>query len=357
MTVRTVGQGSIYVLSKGLFTAFGELCHILHIYFLARLNNTMKYITALFMLVLTQITWALDMPPELRGQTVTVIVPYAAGGGSDVFSRMLAAKIKTQAGLNILVINRPGALATIGTREASEAQPTGLTLLGSDNAPVVMNPLMKTTGWVPRERFVAVAITVVTPQGIYVAADSRYNALGDLLADIKRRPNDFTYGCAYPMCRLFIERILAHNRTEIVGLSYKSTPQVQMDLSSGQLQFIGISSSDALAMTQAGKIKPLAFSTDRPVDLYPQAGLFKDVVQDFTASNFHGVYAPQGTPKHIVDYLNRVYRTALKDPELQEQFKARAVHSWDGSPEQAERYIDRQTAIWRPVVERYYKPD
>lgn len=298
-----------------------------------------------------------EVPPELRGQNITVIVPYAAGGGSDVFSRMLAAKIKQQAGLNILVVNRPGALATIGTREAAEAQPTGLTLLGSDNAPVVMNPLMKTTGWVPRERFITVAVTVVTPQGIYVAQDSKFNTLGDLLADIRRRPRDYTYGCAYPMCRLFIERIMAHNRTEVVGVSYKSTPQVQMDLSTGQLQFIGISSSDALPMTQAGKIRPLAFSTERPVDLYPQAGLFKDSVPEFTANNFHGVYAPAGTPRHIVDYLNRVYRDALRDPELQEQFRARAVHSWDGSPEQAERYIDRQTAIWRPVVERYYKPD
>lgn len=314
-------------------------------------------IAVVLALVATSVGAFEQPPPELRGQTVTVVVPYAAGGGSDQFSRMLAARIKTQTGLNMLVVNRPGALATIGAREVAEAQPNGLTLLGSDNAPVVMNPLMKTQGWVPRERFVTVAVTVITPQGIYVAQDSRHATLGDLLADIRRRPNDYTYGCAYPMCRLFIERILAHNRTEVVGLSYKSTPQVQMDLSSGQLKFIGISSSDALAMTQAGRIRPLAFSTDKPVDLYPQAGLFKEVVPEFTASNFHGVYAPQGTPKHIVDWLNKAYRDALKDPELQEQFKARAVHSWDGSPEQAERYIDRQWSIWRPVVERYYKPD
>jgi tripartite-type tricarboxylate transporter receptor subunit TctC len=150
---------------------------------------------------------------------------------------------------------------------------------------------------------------------------------------------------------------MSHNKTTVVSVPYKSTPQVQIDLSTGQLQFIGISSSDALPMTQAGKIRPLAFSTEQRLDMYPQAGLFKDVIPEFTANNFHGVYAPAGTPKHLVEYLNRAYREALKDPELQEQFRLRAVHSWDGSPEQAERYIDRQTQIWRPIVERFHKPD
>lgn len=317
----------------------------------------MKYIIAVTLWVLAQLAWAETPPAELQGQTITVIVPYAAGGGSDVFSRLLATRVQNLTGITMMVVNRPGAYATIGTREVAEAKANGLTLLGSDNAAVVMNPLMKTTGWVPRERLATVAVTVVTPQGIYVASNSKYTTLNELLADIRRGPKDYAYGCAYPMCNLFIERIMSHNKTTVVSVPYKSTPQVQIDLSTGQLQFIGISSSDALPMTQAGKIRPLAFSTEQRLDMYPQAGLFKDVIPEFTANNFHGVYAPAGTPKHLVEYLNRAYREALKDPELQEQFRLRAVHSWDGSPEQAERYIDRQTQIWRPIVERFHKPD
>jgi tripartite-type tricarboxylate transporter receptor subunit TctC len=314
----------------------------------------MKKLTVLFLLFFSGITFA-EMPSELKGQTITVVVPYAAGGGADTFSRLLAAKIKSNTGLSIIVNNKPGAFATIGAREVAEAKPDGLTLLGTDNAPVVMNPLMKPTGWIPRESFVTVSLTVITPQGIYVAADSKYNTLAELLAEVKKNPNKFSYGCAYNLCNLFISKILSHSQTEATAIPYKSTPQVLMDLSSGQIAFIGSSSSDALAMVQAGKVKPIAFSTEQRLEQYPTTPLFKDTVPDFIASNFHGVYAPVGTPKHIINYLNKVYRDAHKDPEVREQFKTRAVQAYDGTPEQGDRYVDRQIKIWNPVVEKFYK--
>jgi len=299
---------------------------------------------------------AADMPLELKGQTITVVVPYGAGGGADTFSRMLAAKIKSNTGLNITVTNKPGAFATIGAREVAESKPDGLTLLGTDNAPVVMNPLMKPNGWVSRDSFVTITVTVITPQGFYVSANSKYNTLNELLADVKKDPKKFQYGCAYNLCNLFIARILNYNGTDVIAVPYKSTPQVLTDLASGQITFIGSSSSDALAMVQAGKVKPIAFSTEQRLEQYPNVPLFKDTVPDFTASNFHGVYAPKGTPNHIVDYLNKVYREALKDPEIREQFKARAVQAFDGTPEQSERFVTRQINTWRPIVEKFYKP-
>lgn len=315
----------------------------------------MKHTLIAFLLLFSINVFA-EQPAELKGQTITVVVPYGAGGGADTFSRMLAAKVKANTGLNIVVSNKPGAFATIGAREVAEAKPDGLTLLGTDNAPVVMNPLMQPQGFVPRESFTTITLTVITPQGIYVSAGSKYNTLNELLAAIRQDPKKFNYGCAYNMCNLFIARIMNHNRTMIDAIPYKSTPQVLMDLSSGQISFIGSSSSDALSMVQAGKVKPIAFSTDTKLELYPNVPLFKDTVPDFLASNFHGLYAPAGTPKHIITYLNRVYREALRDPEIQEQFKNRAVQAFDGTPEQGERYITRQISIWRPIVEQFYKP-
>jgi tripartite-type tricarboxylate transporter receptor subunit TctC len=316
----------------------------------------MKKILLSFALFLSATVSAVEMPQELRGQTITIIVPYAAGGGADTFSRMLAARIKVNTGLSIVINNKPGAFATIGAREVAESKPDGLTLLGTDNAPVVMNPLMKPVGWVPRESFSTVSLTVITPQGIYVAADSKYNSLTELLTDVKKDPNKFSYGCAYNLCNLFISKIMSHTQTEATAIPYKSTPQVLMDLSSGQLAFIGSSSSDALAMVQAGKVKPIAFSTEQRLEQYPTTPLFKDSVPDFVVSNFHGVYAPAGTPKHIITYLNKVYREALKETEVREQFKTRAVYAYDGTPEQGDRYVDRQIKIWGPVVEKFYKP-
>lgn len=110
----------------------------------------MKKLTVLFLLFFTSTVFA-EIPPELKGQTITVVVPYGAGGGSDIFARMFAAKVKQNTGLNIVVTNKAGAFATIGTKEVAESKPDGLTLLGTDNGPIVFNPLIKQQGFVPRE--------------------------------------------------------------------------------------------------------------------------------------------------------------------------------------------------------------
>jgi tripartite-type tricarboxylate transporter receptor subunit TctC len=314
----------------------------------------MKKLTVLFLLFFTSTVFA-EIPPELKGQTITVVVPYGAGGGSDIFARMFAAKVKQNTGLNIVVTNKAGAFATIGTKEVAESKPDGLTLLGTDNGPIVFNPLIKQQGFVPRESFKAILVTVITPQGVYVKADSKYNTLNQLLDDIKKDPNNFTYGCAYQMCNLFLSRILSHIDATVVSVPYKSTPQVLTDLINGQLSFIGTSSADALGLTQGGKVKPIGFGTDVPVDIYPNVPLFKNSIPNFTATNFHGVYAPADTPQHIVVYLSKIYRDAMKDPEIQEQIRSRGVVAFDGDSIASERYITRQITNWKPVVEKFHK--
>jgi tripartite-type tricarboxylate transporter receptor subunit TctC len=314
----------------------------------------MKKLFVLFLLFFTTATFA-EIPPELKGQTITIVVPYGAGGGSDIFARMFSAKVKQNTGLNIVVINKAGAFATIGTREVAESKPDGLTLLGTDNGPIVFNPLVKQQGYVSRESFKTILVTVITPQGIYVKADSKYNTLTHLLEDIKKDPNSFTYGCAYQMCNLFLSRILSHIDTTVVSVPYKSTPQVLTDLISGQISFIGTSSADALGLTQGGKVKPIGFGTDTPVDIYPNVPLFKNSVPNFTATNFHGLYAPADTPQHIVVYLSKVFRETMRDPEIQEQIKSRGVVGFDGDASTSEKYVTRQINNWKPVVEKFYK--
>jgi tripartite-type tricarboxylate transporter receptor subunit TctC len=314
----------------------------------------MKQLSILLLLFVSAFASA-QVPAELKGQTITVIVPYGPGGGADTFNRMFANKVKQNTGLNIVVVNKAGAFATIGTREVAESKPDGLTLLGTDNSPIVFNPLVHQQGAVPRESFKAILVTVITPQGVYVKADSKYNTLNQLLEDIKKDPSKFTYGCAYQMCNLFLERLMHQINSTVVSIPYKSTPQVLMDLVNGQLSFVGTSSSDALGLTQGGKLKPIGFGTDNVVDIYPTVPLFKNSVPNFTATNFHGLYAPVDTPQYIVVYLNKVYREAMRDPEIQEQLRSRAVMAFDGSPDDAEKYITRQINNWKPIVEKFYK--
>jgi tripartite-type tricarboxylate transporter receptor subunit TctC len=317
----------------------------------------MKSIIALFLSIFSiNAVASLEVPPEIKGKTVTIVVPYGAGGGSDTFSRMFATKVSAMTGVSINVVNKPGAFATIGTKDVAESKPDGLTLLGAEGGPIVFNPLMKQPNYVEKDRLVTIVVTVLTPQGIFVPANSKYNTLDELLKDVKADPKKFVYGCSYNMCNLYIERILSHIGVEVTAIPYKSSPQMLVDVSTNNIQFAGSTSSDTLTLVQGGKIKPLAFGTNQRLENYPNTPLFRDSVPGFVAVNFHGLYAPAGTPKSVVEFFNRAYREVLKDPEIKEELRKRAVLYVDLDQPSAERFVNQQIQLWKPIVEKFYKP-
>ena len=105
-----------------------------------------KFLLTALTVILYNSAWAMDMPRELRGQTVTIVVPYAAGGNGDFWFRLLARQVTTNTGLTLVVINKPGAQGNIGANDVAMARPDGMTLLGTDSTTLVLNPLMNVKG-------------------------------------------------------------------------------------------------------------------------------------------------------------------------------------------------------------------
>jgi tripartite-type tricarboxylate transporter receptor subunit TctC len=110
-----------------------------------------------------------------------------------------------------------------------------------------------------------------------------------------------------------------------------------------------------LPQVRSGKIRALAFSSSERLTEFPKVELVKDSVPGFAFENFAGIYAPAGTPKHIVEFYNKVYREAFKDVSAQDFLKTTATRLFDGSPAEAEKFVQANENFWRPIVAKYHK--
>jgi tripartite-type tricarboxylate transporter receptor subunit TctC len=316
----------------------------------------MKRLIALIAaLTLALPAWAqIPVPKELQGKTVTVIVPYPAGGQSDVWNRVTAGRVKELTGLNIIIINKPGGDALIGAAEAAKAAPDGLTLFGSESSPLVLSNLLQEPNAVPRNQFVTVGVSYRTSQGFYVRTESKYQNLKDLMDDVRANPGKINIGHISTVTKLVTKRTMSEINGQFQEIPYKGAAPATTDLLGGHVDVLA-SSPIILQQVRAGKVRALAFSGPNRLAEFPNVGLIRDQVPGFAVENFAGLWAPAGTPKHIVDFYNRAYRESYKDPAAQEFLKNTAAGLFDGTPEEAERFIQANENFWRPIVAKYGK--
>jgi tripartite-type tricarboxylate transporter receptor subunit TctC len=317
----------------------------------------MKFVFAILAsFILTATANSADMPQELRGQTVNLVIPYAAGGNADTWYRLLIRQVTTNTGLNIVIVNKPGAGSNIGTAEVAAARPNGLTLLGTDSTSLVLNPLMNLKGSSSKYQFSTVSVNLVTAQGIYVAPNSKYNNLKELLADLKKDSSKINYGCSTAVCQISMARLLDYYKIDMPMIRYNSTPQILTDVIGGTLTF-GPTDPTGLNMARGGKVKPIAFSGENPIKEFAKVGLYKDVIPGFVVENFVGLWAPAGTPTHIVNYYNSVFRDAVNSPETQDVVAQRGSRTLDLTVSGSDAYVARSIHMWKPLVDRYYRAE
>jgi tripartite-type tricarboxylate transporter receptor subunit TctC len=316
----------------------------------------MKALKALVMtlaLSLAMPVWAqIPVPKELQGKTVTVVVPYPPGGQSDNWNRLTAAKVRELTGLNIVIVNKSGGNGLIGAAEVAKAKPDGLTLLGSESSPLVLGPLTQEPGFVPRDQFVTILASYKTSQGFYVRADSKYKNFKELLDDAKKEPGKLNIAYVTLVTELVLKQTAGELGLKVSQIPYKGTGPAITDLLGGHVDAL-VAPPVVLEQVRGGKARVLAFSGPNRLPGLANVDLLKEFVPGLIVENFGGMWAPAGTPKHIVDFYNRVYREAFRDPASQEFLRAGAAGLFDGSPEEAERFVQSNVNFWRPIVAKY----
>ncbi|HNZ90334.1 MAG TPA: tripartite tricarboxylate transporter substrate binding protein [Acidovorax sp.] len=257
---------------------------------------------------------------DYPSKPIRIVVPYAAGGGSDAVARVVAKAMTTYLGQSVLVDNKPGSGTVIGASEVARAAPDGYTLLWGDNTTFALNPfLYKKLAYAPLEDFAPISLTLRGALVLVVSPSLGVNSLPELLAYVKARPGKLQYGSAGNGTphHLAMEALKLKAGLDILHVPYKGEGPGLNDVLAGQTQLMFVGTTIAKQHAETGRIKPLAMAGSTRNAMLPNTPTVAEGgVPGFDSSYWHALVAPAKTPDAAIQKLNEAYAKASRDPEV-----------------------------------------
>jgi tripartite-type tricarboxylate transporter receptor subunit TctC len=288
---------------------------------------------------------------------VTLVVPFAAGGGSDLLARLVAQRLEPRLGKPFLIENKPGASTTLAAMSVVRAVPDGYTLLQATSSTMAINVTMaKQLPYQPLKDLVPVALLSASPFFLVVGSRAPVKSVAELVALTKQKPNELNYGSSGPgsMHHLSTELFLSMTGTQMTHVPYKSTPQAMNDLLAGQIQVLFGDSTSIVPLIQQGQVRALAVSTSYRADAVPDVPTVAEAgIAGFDTASWQMIVAPANTPRDVVLRLNREVHAIFSDPEVQQELSRRGMGPRvTGTPEELDAFVRAEIKRWGPIVQR-----
>ena len=285
---------------------------------------------------------------------IRLIVPFAAGGGSDFVGRLIGQKLTEQMGQTVVVDNRPGAASLVGTQIAARAAPDGYTLLLADSGFTINIAFFKNPAYDALRDFEPISVVAETPYLLVVNPGLPYaTSLRDFVAAAKAQPGKLTIGSAGSGSGTHMTGELFRLRAGInmTHVPYKSVGPANSDVVAGQIQSTISTAPVSLPLAKAGRLKILAAATPRRSALLPDVPTFAEGgVNDVNVSNWYSVMSVGGTPKAVIKRLHDEISRAIAAPDMRERLAASALEPAPNTPEQFRRMIDDELRRWARVI-------
>lgn len=280
-------------------------------------------------------------------QPIKIVLPFAAGSPTDAMLRVVVAPLAKRLGQSVIVDNKPGATGLIGTEFVSKAAPDGYTLLFGTNTTQVANKyFFKNLPYDGEKDFAPVAIVGGVPHVLVVNPSLPVNSVPELIAYARANPGKISFPYANSTTRITGSTFRVMTQTKLVEVPYKAYGQAVTDLLGGQTQMMFIDFTTGLSHIRAGKLKALGVTPERSAKL-PGVPAMKEVLPGFEIGNWNGLFAPAGTPKEIVERLNREMAAVLAMPEVQKQIDATGYELLrQMTPAEFGKYIAAESVHW-----------
>ena len=296
-----------------------------------------------------------DAYPE---KTITVIVPFAAGGPTDTVARLVAQSMGSTLKQQLIIENVGGAGGTIGAARAAKAAPDGYTLflhhIGQSTAPALYRKL----SYDANTSFEPIGLITDVPMTLVAREDFPAKDLKELLAYVKANKDKVTYanaglGSASHLCgMLFMSAI----ETDLTTVPYKGTGPAMNDLLGKQVDLMCDQSTNTSSQIKSGKIKAYGVSTKTRLGSMPTIPTMNEAgMPGFEVAVWHGLYAPKGTPKPVIEALNKALKIALKDPTVKQRFAdlgTEPVAENRTSPETLQAHLKAEIEKWTPIIKK-----
>ena len=288
---------------------------------------------------------------------VTIVVPFAAGGGSDLLARLVAQRLEGKLGRPFLIENKPGAGTILAAMSVVRANPDGYTLMQATSSTMAINVSMaKHLPYQPLKDLIPVALLAASPFILVVGKDSPVKSVAELIARAKAKPNELNYGSSGPgsMHHLSTELFMSLTGTQMTHVPYKSTPQAMNDLVAGHIQVLFGDSTSTVPLIQQGQVRALAVSTSYRSEATPEIPTVAEAgVAGFETASWQMIVAPANTPSDIVTLLNREVHAIFSDPDVRQELTRRGMGPRvTGSPEELKEFVTAEIKRWGPIVQR-----
>ena len=285
---------------------------------------------------------------------IWLIVPYAPGGGTDILARVAAQELWEALGQPVVVENKPGASAIIGTDLVAKSKPDGYTLLVAPSGPLVLNPVLrKSIPYSPQTDFVPISIMGRLPLLITVNASLPVKSVQELVDYAKARPDAVTYASSAPLFLLATELFKQKTGTNFLLIPYKSSGESAVAVLTGQVTLAIADVPPVVGMVKDGKLRALAYTDGRRSSEFPDVPTVAEAGLPGTeVATLVGLVAPTGTPEPIVRKLQDTLIRMVKKPEIRARFTAIGVEPVGSTSEEFAAAIKSDTERWAEVARR-----
>lgn len=285
---------------------------------------------------------------------IKLILPYAAGGGTDAIARVVAQAMSEKLGQAVVIENISTGGGNVATATAASAAADGYTMLMANQGPIAVNPhIMKTVTVDTLTAFDAVTQVAETPLVAVVTEGSRYKSFGDLVAAMKKDPGKLTYGSAGNGSASHLATLLLAYiaKVEAVHVPYRGAAPAISDVLGGQTDFIITTIPSVIGLVDSGKMRALAVTTKA------RAPILKDIPSvaesgypDYEINAWYGFVVPARTPRPIVDLLRNATVEALRSPQVKDRLDKDGAQAIGSTPEAFAAFIKAEHARWKTIA-------
>jgi tripartite-type tricarboxylate transporter receptor subunit TctC len=287
-------------------------------------------------------------------RAITLVIPFAPGGSTSIVGRGIADKMSELLGEKVVVDNRPGAGGTVGTKAVAKSEPDGYTLVLGYTGTLAIGPsLYKSVGYDPRKDFAPIGLIGNAPNSLVVHPSFPAKTVAELIAYAKANPGKVNFGSAGAGTASHItgEYFARSAGITLVHIPYKGTGPALTDLLGGHIPMAFAPIPASHPNVTAGKLRALAVTSITRSGLLPDVPTMVEAgLPGFDASLYYGLVAPAGTPRPIIDKLNKALREALGSNEVKKQLGNDGTEITPGTPEDYADFIDKDEKKWAQLV-------
>ncbi len=278
---------------------------------------------------------------------IRVLVPFAAGSGTDILARIVSDELRTAMGAHFVIDNRAGASGQIAAELAARANPDGYTLLLSTNTPHSANPfLFKKLNYDPVRDFAAVSRMIYYVFILAVSPGSGIKTVPELIASVKANPGKVSYAFGNSTGQVNGAYFVTAAKLDAQPVPYKSTPPAMTDIIGGQIHYMFVDWAASQGHVKAGRLRAIAVMSDKPSDVLPDLPPVGATVPGFDTIPWAGMFVPAGTSKAVIGKLSDEIVKAINKPPVRQRLSDLGLQPAPSGPAELDQFVRQQLAAW-----------